>query len=90
MSKAHNFSNQVVALTAFDVVVSPKRTKSFKWIANVEDATLESLKEHMREEYDPASLEMIEQQPRLLQNASAIRIKGMTPQRIGVPASIKN
>ncbi|PKK66638.1 hypothetical protein RhiirC2_784525 [Rhizophagus irregularis] len=42
---------------AFDVVVSPKRTKSFKWTANVKDATLEDLKEQIREEYNPATLE---------------------------------
>ncbi|RIA83419.1 hypothetical protein C1645_880515 [Glomus cerebriforme] len=32
---------------AFDVVVSPKRTKSFKWIVNTEHATLDDLKEHI-------------------------------------------
>ncbi|POG77080.1 hypothetical protein GLOIN_2v1768338 [Rhizophagus irregularis DAOM 181602=DAOM 197198] len=29
---------------AFDVVVSPKRTKSFNWTVNIDDATLEGLK----------------------------------------------
>ncbi|PKY32815.1 hypothetical protein RhiirB3_475619, partial [Rhizophagus irregularis] len=33
---------------AFDVVVSPKRTKSFKWTVNTEDATLEGLKKSIR------------------------------------------
>ncbi|PKK51998.1 hypothetical protein RhiirC2_803252, partial [Rhizophagus irregularis] len=33
---------------AFDVVVSPKRTKSFKWTVNIEHATLDGLKEHIR------------------------------------------
>ncbi|RIA99378.1 hypothetical protein C1645_870075 [Glomus cerebriforme] len=38
-------------ITAFDVVVSPKRTKGFKWTVNIEHATLDSLKEyiHLRE-----------------------------------------
>ncbi|CAG8768241.1 9177_t:CDS:2, partial [Ambispora leptoticha] len=35
----------------------PKRTKSFKWTANVEAATLGDLKEHIREEYNPVTLE---------------------------------
>ncbi|PKY30164.1 hypothetical protein RhiirB3_447111 [Rhizophagus irregularis] len=33
---------------AFDVVVSPKRTKGFKWTVNIEHATLDGLKEHIR------------------------------------------
>ncbi|CAG8639269.1 648_t:CDS:2, partial [Funneliformis caledonium] len=32
---------------AFDVVVSPKRTKGFKWTVNIEHATLDGLKEHI-------------------------------------------
>ncbi|EXX68830.1 Coronin-like protein crn1 [Rhizophagus irregularis] len=41
----------------FDIVVSPKRTKSFKWTVNIEEATLVGLKEYIREEYNPATLE---------------------------------
>ncbi|CAB4431044.1 unnamed protein product [Rhizophagus irregularis] len=33
---------------AFDVVVSPKRTKSFKWTVNIEHATLDGLKNSIR------------------------------------------
>ena len=40
----------------FDVVVHPKR-KSNKWTANIEHATLEGLKEYIRKEYEPPSLE---------------------------------
>ncbi|GBC47068.2 hypothetical protein GLOIN_2v1736381 [Rhizophagus irregularis DAOM 181602=DAOM 197198] len=32
---------------AFDVVVSPKQRKSFTWTVNIEEATLDSLKEHI-------------------------------------------
>ncbi|PKB98498.1 hypothetical protein RhiirA5_431281 [Rhizophagus irregularis] len=32
---------------AFDVVVSPKQRKSFTWAVNIEEATLDSLKEHI-------------------------------------------
>ncbi|PKC00698.1 hypothetical protein RhiirA5_505039 [Rhizophagus irregularis] len=42
---------------AFDVVVSPKRTKSFKWTVNTEDATLEGLKKSIREMEKPPALE---------------------------------
>jgi len=41
----------------FDVVVSPKRTKGFKWTVNIEDATLEGLKENIREMEKPPALE---------------------------------
>ncbi|PKC03571.1 hypothetical protein RhiirA5_380064 [Rhizophagus irregularis] len=40
----------------FDVVVSPKR-KSNKWTANIEHATLEGLKDYIRELYKPPALE---------------------------------
>ncbi|CAG8547165.1 10409_t:CDS:2 [Cetraspora pellucida] len=33
----------------FDVIVSPKRTNGFKWIVNIEEATLEGLKNSIRE-----------------------------------------
>ncbi|RGB23401.1 hypothetical protein C1646_536459 [Rhizophagus diaphanus] len=33
----------------FDVIVSPKRTIGFKWIVNIEEATLEGLKNSIRE-----------------------------------------
>ncbi|RGB38562.1 hypothetical protein C1646_691975 [Rhizophagus diaphanus] len=42
---------------AFDVVVSPKRTKGFKWTVDIEHATLEGLKSSIREKYQPPSLE---------------------------------
>ncbi|CAB4418757.1 unnamed protein product [Rhizophagus irregularis] len=42
---------------AFDVVVSPKRTKGFKWTVNIEDATLEGLKNSIREMEKPPALE---------------------------------
>ncbi|CAG8712541.1 6123_t:CDS:1, partial [Ambispora leptoticha] len=35
----------------FDVIVSPKRVKSFKWIVNIEHATLEGLKKFIRAIY---------------------------------------
>ncbi|RIA88938.1 hypothetical protein C1645_825560 [Glomus cerebriforme] len=41
----------------FDVIVSPKRTNGFKWNVDVRDATLEGLKEYIRKEYNPPSLE---------------------------------
>ncbi|RIA79206.1 hypothetical protein C1645_110256 [Glomus cerebriforme] len=41
----------------FDVIVSPKRTNGFKWNVDVRDATLEGLKEYIRKEYEPPSLE---------------------------------
>src|SRR3954447_4342965 len=44
-------------ITEFDVVVRPKQTKSFKWTVNIEEATLEGLKEYIREEYNPPALE---------------------------------
>jgi hypothetical protein len=44
-------------ITEFDVVVKPKQTKSFKWTANFEEATLDGLKEYIREEYNPPALE---------------------------------
>ncbi|PKC60886.1 hypothetical protein RhiirA1_444701 [Rhizophagus irregularis] len=40
----------------FDVVVSPKR-KANKWTANIEHATLEGLKDYIRELYKPPALE---------------------------------
>ena len=43
--------------TVFDVIVSPKRTNGFKWNVDVRDATLEGLKEYIRKEYEPPSLE---------------------------------
>ncbi|PKK65708.1 hypothetical protein RhiirC2_785750 [Rhizophagus irregularis] len=43
--------------SAFDIVVSPKRTKGFKWTVNIEDATFEGLKNSIREKYPPPSLE---------------------------------
>ncbi|POG66228.1 hypothetical protein GLOIN_2v1658885, partial [Rhizophagus irregularis DAOM 181602=DAOM 197198] len=42
---------------AFDVVVSPKRTKSFKWTVNIEHATLDGLKEHIRGVHKTPALE---------------------------------
>ena len=39
------------------VIVRPKQTKSFRWTVNIEDATLEGLKEYIRDEYKPPSLE---------------------------------
>ncbi|GBC09786.1 hypothetical protein RclHR1_00910036 [Rhizophagus clarus] len=42
---------------AFDVVVSPKRTKGFKWTINIEQATLDGLKEHIRKMEKPPALE---------------------------------
>ncbi|RGB38330.1 hypothetical protein C1646_755854 [Rhizophagus diaphanus] len=47
-------------ITAFDVIVSPKRTKGFKWTewtVNIDDATLEGLKEYIREMDKPPALE---------------------------------
>jgi hypothetical protein len=41
----------------FDFIVSPKRTNGFKWNVDVRDATLEGLKEYIRKEYEPPSLE---------------------------------
>ncbi|CAB4428560.1 unnamed protein product [Rhizophagus irregularis] len=42
---------------AFDVIVSPKRTKGFKWTVNIDNATLEGLKEYIREMDKPPALE---------------------------------
>ncbi|GES72858.1 hypothetical protein GLOIN_2v1881079 [Rhizophagus clarus] len=39
------FNNRYII--AFDVIVSPKRTKGFKWTADIEDAILEDLKEYI-------------------------------------------
>lgn len=44
-------------ITVFDVIVGPKRTNGFKWTVNIDDATLDGLKEYIREEYNPATLE---------------------------------
>ncbi|CAB4438756.1 unnamed protein product [Rhizophagus irregularis] len=41
----------------FDVVVSPKRTKVFKWTVNIEHATLEGLKSSIRAMYQTPALE---------------------------------
>ena len=41
----------------FDVVVSPKRTKGFKWTVNIEHATLEALKNSIRAVYQTPALE---------------------------------
>ena len=39
----------MLASVEFDVIVSPKRTNGFKWIVNIEEATLEGLKNSIRE-----------------------------------------
>ena len=70
----------------FDVVVSPKRTKSFKWTVNIDHATLEGLKKSIRGMYqtpalenDGAVLSMINESrkysPRALRSASIIRVE---------------
>ncbi|CAG8577555.1 12800_t:CDS:2, partial [Ambispora gerdemannii] len=41
----------------FDVVVSPKRTKGFKWTVNIEHATLEALKDSIHAVYQTPALE---------------------------------
>jgi hypothetical protein len=41
----------------FDVIVSLKRTKTIKWTVNINDAILDGLKEYIRKEYEPPSLE---------------------------------
>ncbi|CAG8675738.1 11292_t:CDS:2, partial [Ambispora leptoticha] len=41
----------------FDVVVSPKRTKGFKWTVNIEHATLEGLKKSIYAIYQTPALE---------------------------------
>ncbi|GBB90811.1 hypothetical protein RclHR1_01790018 [Rhizophagus clarus] len=41
----------------FDVIVKPKRTNGFKWIVNIEQATLESLKETINTRYQNSDLE---------------------------------
>ncbi|CAG8699285.1 11641_t:CDS:2, partial [Funneliformis caledonium] len=46
-----------VASLHFDVVVSPKRTKGFKWTVNIEDATLKGLKEYIQKIEKPPALE---------------------------------
>ncbi|PKY55284.1 hypothetical protein RhiirA4_474629 [Rhizophagus irregularis] len=42
----------------FNVIVSPKRMKGFKWTVDIEDATLEDLKEYIRKECELSALEM--------------------------------
>src|SRR5437763_3261337 len=49
------FSNRL-HITDFDVVVHPKR-KPNKWTANIENATLEGLKDYIRKVYQPPELE---------------------------------
>jgi hypothetical protein len=44
----------------FEVIVSPKRTKGFKWTVNIEHATLEGLKNSIRAMYQTPALEMME------------------------------
>ncbi|KAF0520297.1 crinkler family protein [Gigaspora margarita] len=44
-------------LYEFDVLVSPKRTKSFRWIANIEQVTLRNLKESIFAIYKTSVLE---------------------------------
>ncbi|CAG8657611.1 12852_t:CDS:2, partial [Ambispora gerdemannii] len=41
----------------FDVIVSPKRTKGFKWTVNIEQATLEALKDSICAVYQTPVLE---------------------------------
>ncbi|CAG8519914.1 4542_t:CDS:2 [Ambispora leptoticha] len=41
----------------FDVIVSPKRTKGFKWTVNIEQATFEALKDSIRAVYQTPALE---------------------------------
>jgi hypothetical protein len=41
----------------FDVVVSPKRVKSFKWMVNIEHTTLEGLKYSIRAVYHLKTIE---------------------------------
>ena len=41
----------------FDVVVKPKRVKTFKWTVNIEHATLEGLKNSIRAMYQTPALE---------------------------------
>ncbi|CAG8662873.1 5549_t:CDS:2, partial [Paraglomus occultum] len=41
----------------FDVIVSPKRVKLFKWTVNIEHATLEALKDFIRAVYQTPALE---------------------------------
>ncbi|KAF8456770.1 hypothetical protein BDZ91DRAFT_745320 [Kalaharituber pfeilii] len=41
----------------FDVIVSPKRTRSFKWTVNIEHATLDDLKDSIRTESKTPALE---------------------------------
>ena len=52
---ARAFTNHY-CLTDFDVVISPKR-KLFKWVVNIEGATLEGLKNSIREMYKLPALE---------------------------------
>src|SRR5437763_13611702 len=47
----------VCCITEFDVVVRPKQTKSFKWTVNIEEATLDGLKEYIRKTEKPPALE---------------------------------
>ena len=44
-------------ITEFDIVVSPKRTKGFKWTVNIEHATLEGLKKSVQAMYQTPALE---------------------------------
>ncbi|PKY17480.1 hypothetical protein RhiirB3_467993 [Rhizophagus irregularis] len=55
VSSGNDVSRQLLK-AEFDVVVSPKR-KPNKWTANIEHATLEGLKDYIRELYKPPALE---------------------------------
>lgn len=44
----------------FDIIVKPKRTKAFKWIVNIDQATLESLKESIHARCQTTDLEKAE------------------------------
>ncbi|CAG8594788.1 2716_t:CDS:2 [Paraglomus occultum] len=46
-----------IALKKFDVIVSPKRTKGFKWTVNINHATLEGLKKSIYAIYQTSALE---------------------------------
>ncbi|RGB41283.1 hypothetical protein C1646_752348 [Rhizophagus diaphanus] len=50
-------TQQVCTVHAFDVVVSPRRTKSFRWTVNIEHATLEGLKNSICAMYPTPALE---------------------------------
>ncbi|PKY41674.1 hypothetical protein RhiirA4_539787 [Rhizophagus irregularis] len=45
------------SMVSFDIVVSPKRTKGFKWTVDIDNATLDGLKEYIREMEKPPALE---------------------------------